>query len=306
MGNVKDITGLRYGKLVVLERDLSKTGGAAYWKCQCDCGTIKSIRGQRLRDGSVIDCGCGKKSRNASRIDMTSYIGKHFGRLTVLERDLTKPIGHKKSSYWICQCECGNIVSVSATSFRSGTASCGCLRKEQNFARFTLNLTNKRFGHLVALERTEEKRHGSYVWRCLCDCGNTAFVDASTLNTGKQISCGCKNRSQGEEKIEKLLVSEGLKFDSEYSFGDCKNPNTGYLYRYDFAIFENDKVVRLIEFDGEQHFKEKDYTDFKSIQFNDAYKNNYAHQKNIPLVRIPYTHLKNLTIADLLGDAFLV
>jgi hypothetical protein len=44
-----DISGERFGKLTVIERDMSKHGGAAYWICKCDCGNTKSIRGSNLR-----------------------------------------------------------------------------------------------------------------------------------------------------------------------------------------------------------------------------------------------------------------
>jgi len=43
-----DITGKRYGKLTVLERDHAKIGTnvstVSWWLCLCDCGNIKSIR----------------------------------------------------------------------------------------------------------------------------------------------------------------------------------------------------------------------------------------------------------------------
>jgi len=39
-------------------------------------------------------------------IDLTN---QKFGKLTVLKRDLNNP---KKGTYWICQCDCGKIVSL--------------------------------------------------------------------------------------------------------------------------------------------------------------------------------------------------
>lgn len=38
-------------------------------------------------------------------IDLT---GQRFGKLTVLKRDYSK----KGGTYWICQCDCGNIIST--------------------------------------------------------------------------------------------------------------------------------------------------------------------------------------------------
>lgn len=59
---VKEMTGQIFGKLTVLKRDFSKETAAAYWICKCECGNEKSIRGDRLRKGEVINCGCEKKN----------------------------------------------------------------------------------------------------------------------------------------------------------------------------------------------------------------------------------------------------
>ena len=54
---VKDITGQRFGKLVVLKL-FEVRNASAYWLCRCDCGTIKTIRGRNLRSGETLSCGC--------------------------------------------------------------------------------------------------------------------------------------------------------------------------------------------------------------------------------------------------------
>jgi len=72
---VIDLLGKKFGKLTVLERDMSKTGGAAYWICKCDCGNIISTRGTSLRDGSKQDCGCINKEKRRNNVDITKYIG---------------------------------------------------------------------------------------------------------------------------------------------------------------------------------------------------------------------------------------
>lgn len=307
---VKDMLNKKCGKLTVIARDTSKIGGAAYWICQCECGNQKSIRGQFLRDGSVVDCGCMKSQRTQKRIDTTSLVNKKFGSLLVLERDMTKPHGHQKEPYWICKCDCGTIISVLGRSLKNGhTQSCGCLRKEKNANRCTLDLTNKKFGYLTAIEKTNKQTHGSYIWKCLCDCGNTYYTTATILNTGACSSCGCRVRSKGEEAIEKLLVSANILFETEFTFDDCRNPKTGYKYRYDFALMNDKKeIIKLIEFDGEQHFKSNSFfrNTLDTINFNDTQKNQYAKQHNIPLVRIPYTALKTLTLEDIIGDKYLI
>ena len=60
----------------------------------------------------------------------------------------------------------------------------------------------------------------------------------------------------------------------------------------------------LIEFDGEQHFKLSTSSAWNdkcaTLQERDTYKNQWCKDNNIPLIRIPYTHLKQLCLEDLL------
>lgn len=307
---IKDIQNQQFGKLLVLERDKEKTGGAAYWICKCDCGKIISVRGSYLRSGQKRDCGCEYKNKQKQNIDTTSLIGKNFGRLTVLERDLSTEIGHKKPSKWICQCECGKTISVIHSSLTSGkTKSCGCLRAELLSKSNYKDIKGMKFGMITAIENTNKKnKHGSFIWKCECDCGNTNFTcSAENLLESKILSCGCsKINSKGEFLIEKILIENNIQFAKEQTFFDLKGKNNCFL-RYDFAIYNNDnKIVRLIEFDGEQHYNPKSrwYTNEGIIR--DQIKNDYAKQHNIPLVRIPYSFLNKLNIEYLLGEQFLV
>ena len=52
-----DMTGQRFGRYSVLGFAFVKNG-RAYWKCKCDCGTIKNVRGTSLRIGQTKSCGC--------------------------------------------------------------------------------------------------------------------------------------------------------------------------------------------------------------------------------------------------------
>lgn len=54
----------------------------------------------------------------------------------------------------------------------------------------SLNLTNKRFGRLVALSPTEKIRNRT-AWLCRCDCGVIKAVQTRHLQGGSTRSCGC-------------------------------------------------------------------------------------------------------------------
>lgn len=57
-GLTADITGERFGRLVVLERAGTNDRGASLWRCRCDCGNEKVTRGFVLRQGRCRSCGC--------------------------------------------------------------------------------------------------------------------------------------------------------------------------------------------------------------------------------------------------------
>lgn len=65
MSAKKDMTGLRFGRLVVLCEDGRTKDGKAKWKCQCDCGNIVSVTGDRLRNGHQKSCGCQTSERKS-------------------------------------------------------------------------------------------------------------------------------------------------------------------------------------------------------------------------------------------------
>lgn len=107
------------------------------WLCQCACGNLTTVSSTHLmRPNGTRSCGCLKHQLSPSLIDLT---GQTFGRLKVLRRDETAPGSRIK---WICQCKCGNTVSVLSSSLRNGkTKSCGCSQSPVKY-----DLTGQEFG----------------------------------------------------------------------------------------------------------------------------------------------------------------
>lgn len=56
--NFKDLTGQRFGKLIILERVENDRFGHVNYKCQCDCGSITIVDATNLRHGTTSSCGC--------------------------------------------------------------------------------------------------------------------------------------------------------------------------------------------------------------------------------------------------------
>ena len=57
MSNIKDLTGQRFGRLVVLEENGRTKRGSVIWKCQCDCGNITNVASGDLQS-KTRSCGC--------------------------------------------------------------------------------------------------------------------------------------------------------------------------------------------------------------------------------------------------------
>lgn len=102
---MKDLTGVRFGKLIALHPDGQDERKRYYWRCVCDCGSEVRVKANNLRTGNTESCGCirfGKSVRDLA--------GETFGELTVTSRDMCRTDGGKV--YWLCECSCGEVVSV--------------------------------------------------------------------------------------------------------------------------------------------------------------------------------------------------
>ena len=54
----KDLTGKRFGKLVVVEYAGQDAHSKTMWKCKCDCGRYTTVRANHLLRNLVKSCGC--------------------------------------------------------------------------------------------------------------------------------------------------------------------------------------------------------------------------------------------------------
>lgn len=118
------------------------------------------------------------------------YIGKQFGRLTVIG-EVPKEERQCKARVLICQCVCGKIVNVRAGNLSSGNStSCGCFAKDNARKLYERPVINERFGRLVG-KSTYYTEDGVRRAICICDCGNQHDVRVGDLFSGMTRSCGC-------------------------------------------------------------------------------------------------------------------
>lgn len=229
-------------------------------------------------------------------LDLTN---QRFGRLIAIQPTKER---RNNSIIWKCQCDCGKICYTSASNLRTGgTKSCGCLKREKDKQPKgnVINLIGKKFGHLTVISRQGSDKRGEALWKCECDCSahNHLIVLGSNLRTGHTTSCGCERRSKGELAVAKILNDNKIPFQQEYKAFKFANNRWA---AYDFYV--NQKY--LIEYDGETHYSYNlhgwhNEEQLKNQQERDIIKNQWCKDNNIPLIRIPYTHLQNLCLEDL-------
>jgi hypothetical protein len=53
-----DLTGQQFGRLTVIERAENSNHGHAQWRCVCRCGNETTAKGNNLRSGNSLSCGC--------------------------------------------------------------------------------------------------------------------------------------------------------------------------------------------------------------------------------------------------------
>jgi hypothetical protein len=74
---IVDITGKRFGTLVVIEDDGTRDNrGGVKWLCRCDCGRMLYVEGENLRSGNSRSCGdfkSGHHTRQWNTSDRRTY-----------------------------------------------------------------------------------------------------------------------------------------------------------------------------------------------------------------------------------------
>ena len=111
-----------------------------------------------------------------------------------------------------------------------------------------------RFGRLVVENFSHISNSGSAVWKCICDCGNVAYVTYSNLTHRTTRSCGCL---LSETLVDRNVknTKHGGSYSSEYKcwrsmLNRCRNTKDKDYHRWggrgievrykDFAEFFND------------------------------------------------------------------
>jgi hypothetical protein len=235
----EDLSGRRFGNLVVVSRDFRKSGHT-YWNCLCDCGTLTSVGADSLKAGKTARCKTCRNSRLSilGKTHAKDISGLIVGELTVVgqTRDNSGDIK------WICKCSCGNTVYHRTARLIAGEVkSCGCIN------RIELPIGYKS-GLLTVIEKIEKrgKRGRKVEWLCSCACGNTRIVPADELFRQMTVSCGCWHLHTNRDP-EAALISIEARLR-----GRAKLHKRRSIERESGGSFTQDQIQELL---AKQHYR---------------------------------------------------
>jgi len=96
------------------------------------------------------------------------------------------------------------------------------------------DLTDRIFGRLTVVGKSEFRRNSKIFWDCICACGNSKTVRGGDICSGKIRSCGCLqkeinikvNTTHGyADKIREYNIWQSMK-------ARCKNPSNSHYKNY--------------------------------------------------------------------------
>lgn len=237
--------------------------------------------------------------------------GDIYGIQKVIKKNVYDPNSKAKQKVRMCLCKCticGKESYKQPCNLLNGkTISCRCrvdaLTAKRNKKNSSVKVGNI-YGNIQVLEdlgfreQSRGKKESWYRCKCLL-CGREDY-EVNGTNVKYVKSCGCIS-SQGEQKIAQILEQNNINFCKEYKFTDLYWKDKTKPLRFDFAIFENNQLKCLIEFDGRQHetgpegIWTKRYS-LEDTQYRDKLKNEYCKRNHLKLIRIPYTDLNKIDL----------
>ena len=101
MSKIIDLTGKKFGEWVVINKDNSENvKHGVHWICKCNCGAIKSVHSQTLRNGASTSCGC-KTKELISKANRVHGLKTHklFGVHNTMKQRCANPNSQKYKLY---------------------------------------------------------------------------------------------------------------------------------------------------------------------------------------------------------------
>lgn len=287
------------GECALLSTEFKTAKTKMLFKCKCENEFEATFEKFRLKNKRQCnDCGLKiQVEKQTSSIDEVKKFIEENSECILLSETYKNTKEKLK-----LECKCGKVFYKSFEKFKSRSKMCKeCSYNEVSISQiFEYDFVKSYIEDKNCVLLSNAYNSCEDILEIKCSCGEVYKTTFSNFKNENQIRCKrCTNKmSKGEILIEEYLRNNSIKYETQYTFEDLKANNDKHKLKFDFAIFIDNKLYCLIEFDGKQHSKPVDYFGgeyaFEILQENDNKKNEYCKINQLNLIRIPYKHLNNI------------
>lgn len=101
MSKLIDLTGQKFGRLTVLKQASRRPqSNTIYWECRCDCGVVRVVAGQKLREGKTKSCGCLARELTSARVKIHGGVGTRLYRIWCGVKERCANQNHRDYQYY--------------------------------------------------------------------------------------------------------------------------------------------------------------------------------------------------------------
>jgi len=187
---------------------------------------------------------------------------------------------------------CGHEFKMRPSNFMNLNHRCPKCSNIGDFKKVTPSEFNQRFNETlgdeyILLDSYKNARASIKVRHE--KCGYEYKVRPDNILYAGQRCPKCKE-SKGEQKISEILNGHNYVYKRQYKIKECRHKNP---LPFDFAIFDNNRLLCLVEYQGEQHFRPVEYWGgekaFEEQKIRDKIKKDFCKQNKIMLIEIKYS-----------------
>lgn len=229
---------------------------------------------------------CPKCSGNIKN-KTTKYFEKEVYDLVSDEYVVLGEYINNKTHILMLHAKCGHKYEVTPDHFLGGRRCPKCAGLQKRTTKeFTMEVAQKYGNEYEVIGEYTNSHTKISIKHTKCN----SIWDITPANLLSGNGCPFCASSKGEKSIRKYLRKNHIKYRGQYKIKECKNKKP---LPFDFALFDKDKLMALVEYQGMQHYEPIEFfggkESFEYQQKNDNIKRNYCNINNIPLIEIPYT-----------------
>ena len=202
-----------------------------------------------------------------------------------------------KSNTKILHKKCGNILNMTMNNHlnhKNGCKSCSkySLKSNEYWIKKCKEIWNDDY---MILDDVTNCRHKVRILHKICNKEHLKSMDSFITSERGCPYCSNVDLKYGEKYIMSYLESIGLRYETEKTFENLINPETGRKLRFDFWIPSKNLII---EVNGVQHYKAIECWGgekyFEKQIYRDNIKKNYLKNNNIELIVISNKQLTKI------------